>query len=79
VASTKLFTRDQEAKITLSNGMQVKVRLVLGADGRSSEIRNQAGISVSTTRFGQKALAFAVTHPIPHQNVSTEIHRSGGP
>ncbi len=79
VASTKLFTRDQEAKITLSNGTQVKARLVLGADGRSSEIRNQAGISVSTTRFGQKALAFAVTHPIPHQNVSTEIHRSGGP
>ncbi len=32
-----------------------------------------------TTRYGQKALAFAVTHPIPHDNVSTEIHRSGGP
>ncbi|MBV1897338.1 MAG: FAD-dependent monooxygenase, partial [Rhodobacteraceae bacterium] len=27
----------------------------------------------------QKALAFAVTHPIAHENVSTEIHRSGGP
>ncbi|MBC7739102.1 MAG: FAD-dependent monooxygenase, partial [Candidatus Saccharibacteria bacterium] len=27
----------------------------------------------------QKALTFAVTHPVPHQNVSTEIHRSGGP
>jgi 2-octaprenyl-6-methoxyphenol hydroxylase len=34
---------------------------------------------VKTTRYGQKALAFAVTHPIPHDNVSTEIHRSGGP
>ncbi len=79
VASSKMFTRDQEAKISLTNGTQVKARLVLGADGRSSEIRNQARISVSTTRFGQKALAFAVTHPIPHQNVSTEIHRSGGP
>ncbi len=32
-----------------------------------------------TIRYGQKALAFAVTHPIPHDNVSTEIHRSGGP
>ena len=79
VASTKLFTRDQTAKISLSNGMQVKVRLVIAADGRSSEIRKQAGISVNIRRFGQKALAFAVTHPIPHQNVSTEIHRSGGP
>ena len=30
-------------------------------------------------RYGQKALAFAVTHPKPHENVSTEVHRSGGP
>ena len=32
-----------------------------------------------TFRYGQKALTFAVTHPLPHQNISTEIHRSGGP
>ena len=32
-----------------------------------------------TFRYGQKALAFAVTHDVPHGNVSTEIHRSGGP
>lgn len=36
-------------------------------------------INVTTYRYGQKALAFAVTHPEPHNNVSTEIHRSGGP
>ena len=24
-------------------------------------------------------MAFAVTHPIPHDNISTEIHRRGGP
>jgi len=42
-------------------------------------MRQAAGIVVKTTRYGQKALAFAVTHPIPHANVSTEIHRSGGP
>jgi len=42
-------------------------------------MRAAAGISHRTTRFGQKALAFAVTHPIPHENVSTEIHRTGGP
>jgi 2-octaprenyl-6-methoxyphenol hydroxylase len=30
-------------------------------------------------RYGQKALTFAVTHDAPHDNVSTEIHRSGGP
>jgi len=34
---------------------------------------------VQTTRYGQKALAFAVTHELPHENISTEIHRTGGP
>ncbi len=42
-------------------------------------MRNALGIAGQHTRYGQKALTFAVTHPIPHDNVSTEIHRSGGP
>lgn len=75
----KLFTRDTQARVTLSDGTVVTCKLVIAADGRNSTLRQQAGITVSTTRFGQKALAFAVTHPIPHHNVSTEIHRSGGP
>jgi 2-octaprenyl-6-methoxyphenol hydroxylase len=37
------------------------------------------GIDTKTWRFGQKAMVFSVSHPAPHQNISTEIHRSGGP
>ena len=29
--------------------------------------------------YGQKAVVFTVTHDAPHDGVSTEIHRSGGP
>lgn len=75
----KLFTRLNEARVTLSNGEKFACKLVIAADGRQSTIREQAGISVNTSRFGQKAMAFAVSHAIPHQNVSTEIHRKGGP
>ena len=42
-------------------------------------MREAAGIGVHTKRYGQKALAFAVTHPEPHDNVSTEVHQTGGP
>ena len=79
VGTVSLFTREAEARVTLSDGSIVRCRLVIAADGRASPIREAAGINVSTTRYGQKALAFAVTHPIPHGNVSTEIHRTGGP
>ena len=79
VATTGLLTRDSGAEVALSDGCRVRARLVVAADGRHSFIREAAGIAVKTTRYGQKALAFAVTHPEPHNNVSTEIHRSGGP
>jgi 2-octaprenyl-6-methoxyphenol hydroxylase len=79
VATRNLFTRESEALVTLSDGRKVAAKLVIAADGRASMIRQAVGIPVKTTRYGQKALAFTVTHPIPHQNVSTEIHRSGGP
>lgn len=75
----RLFTREGEARVTLSNGDRYRAHLVIAADGRNSKMREYSGIGVRTTRFGQKALAFAVTHPIPHENVSTEIHRTGGP
>ena len=78
-ATTGLMTRASEAFVRLSDGARVRARLVVAADGRNSTMRQALDIPVRTLRYGQKALAFAVTHPIPHQNVSTEIHRSGGP
>lgn len=74
-----LFTRTAEARVGLTDGSRVRAKLVIAADGRNSPMREAAGIGVHTSRYGQKALAFAVTHPIPHENVSTEIHKTGGP
>jgi 2-octaprenyl-6-methoxyphenol hydroxylase len=79
LSATRLLTRDSEALVTLSDGTRIAARMVVAADGRASAMREALGIPVRTMRYGQKALAFAVSHPIPHRNVSTEIHRSGGP
>ncbi|WEF23875.1 UbiH/UbiF family hydroxylase [Paracoccus sp. S3-43] len=74
-----VVTRDEGALVTLTDGRRIRARLLVGADGRDSPVRRALGIGVRTFRYGQKALAFAVTHELPHGNVSTEIHRSGGP
>ena len=74
-----LTVRDDAALVDLSDKSRVRARLVVAADGRNSPVREALGIGVRTFRYGQKALAFAVTHEIPHENVSTEIHRWGGP
>ncbi|MGB5067918.1 MAG: UbiH/UbiF family hydroxylase [Albidovulum sp.] len=75
----RVLTRDGEAIVTLTNGVTVSARLLIAADGRNSPVRGALSIPVQITRYGQKALAFAVTHPVPHDNISTEVHRSGGP
>lgn len=79
IGFARLLTRDTEALVNLTDGTRVSARLVIGADGRSSPVREALGIGVRTYRYGQKALAFAVAHEPPHDNVSTEVHRTGGP
>jgi 2-octaprenyl-6-methoxyphenol hydroxylase len=74
----RLLTRDREAIVTLSDGATLAARLVVAADGRDSPVREAVGIGVKTTRYGQKAIAFTVTHPHPHENVSTELYNAGG-
>ncbi|MEL6532627.1 MAG: FAD-dependent monooxygenase [Pseudomonadota bacterium] len=79
ISASSVLSRTDHALVTLSDGSGVRAKLVLAADGRASGLRDAAGIGTRVLRYGQKALAFAVTHKAPHDNVSTEIHRAGGP
>ncbi|MGB7269538.1 MAG: UbiH/UbiF family hydroxylase [Albidovulum sp.] len=79
VATASVLTRSAEACVTLTDGARITARLLIAADGRASPVREALGIKVQTSRYGQKALAFAVTHTPPHDNISTEVHRTGGP
>ncbi|MGJ8612448.1 MAG: FAD-dependent monooxygenase, partial [Octadecabacter sp.] len=79
VGFASMLTRTSEARVTLTDGAHISAKLVIGADGRNSSVRQAAGIETKTNRYGQKAVTFAVTHDAPHNNVSTEVHRTGGP
>ena len=79
VKVNSITPRTNEALVNLSDGRQVRAKLVVAADGRNSLIREQLGIHVKKWHYGQKALVFNVKCEHPHENVSTEIHRSGGP
>jgi 2-octaprenyl-6-methoxyphenol hydroxylase len=75
----RVTPRTEAALVALSDGTQVRARLVVAADGRDSAVREGLGIGARRWGYGQKALVFSVTHTAPHEGVSTEIHRSGGP
>lgn len=74
-----LTNRTSEALIGLTGGRNLRARLAVAADGRASPLREAAEIEVRTTRYGQKALAFVVTHERPHEGISTELYLDGGP
>ncbi|MEM6306427.1 MAG: FAD-dependent monooxygenase, partial [Pseudomonadota bacterium] len=73
VKTLRYMTRTHSAHARLSDGTDVTAQLGIAADGRDSMIRSELGITAKTREFGQHALTFAVTHPIPHQNISTEV------
>lgn len=79
VGVVRMTPRAEATLVRLSDGSVIEARLIIAADGRNSAVRTALNIPVQTFRYGQKALVFSVHHETPHHNVSTEIHRSGGP
>lgn len=79
VGVARLITRTEAVLVNLTDETQVSAQLLIGADGRNSTVRKAVGIDVKTWDYQQKALVFVVETERPHENVSTEIHRTGGP
>lgn len=65
--------------VTLKDGQSIISDLVVGADGRKSLVREKAGIQAKTDEYDQKAITCLIDHTLPHNGVSTEFHRNGGP
>ncbi len=69
----------RERLILRAGSTQLAARLVIGADGRDSVVRETAAIATTERNRGQTAIVCRFAHSRPHRNVSTELHRKGGP
>lgn len=58
---------------------RLAAQLVIGADGRDSMVRETAGIGTTDKDRGQTAIVCRFAHQKPHRNISTELHKKGGP
>lgn len=63
----------------LESGQNITSSLLVGADGKKSKTRDLAGIKAKENHYGQSAITCLFHHSKPHQNISTEHHRNGGP
>lgn len=70
---------DSHVEAVLEDGEIVHASLVVGADGRRSKVRDEAGISYTTKDYGRSAITAVMAHSDDHDQISTEFHRHTGP
>lgn len=77
--STKLDLNASEARLTLEDGTELLARLLVGADGARSWVRQQAGISVKGWDYDQVALVTWVKPEKFHQETAWQRFLATGP
>ena len=70
---------EEHLNINLKNKYSIKTKLLIGADGRNSFIRDYYNIKTQITDLEQKAVTFIIQHKKSHNNISYEIYNTGGP
>ena len=70
---------DDAVEARCADGTLLRARLIAGADGRHSKVREAAGIACRTWTYPQVALTAILAHSRPHKNASTEVHTREGP
>ena len=65
--------------IHLADGMQLQTKLVIGADGANSFVREQAFIDLDILDYHQSGVTCAIRTAQPHQHVARQIFLETGP
>ena len=65
--------------IHLADGTQLKTKLVIGADGANSFVREQAFIDLDVLDYQQAGVSCAIKTTQPHQHVARQIFLETGP
>ncbi|MBB4197967.1 hypothetical protein CCR94_05290 [Rhodoblastus sphagnicola] len=67
------------ARARLASGQWIDAKFIVAGEGRNSQARQVAGITVKTWTYPQVALTVLLKHEKPHHNISTEYHKRSGP
>lgn len=70
---------DRGVSVTLETGRVVQARLVIGADGRNSYCRKEAGIEMLHWAYGQTGIVATIAHQEPHDGLAVERFFPSGP
>jgi 2-octaprenyl-6-methoxyphenol hydroxylase len=64
---------------TLESGKTIQAKLAIGADGRASQTRADAGIDLTQWSYNQSGIVCTVEHEKSHENIAHERFLPAGP
>ena len=71
------FTHEA-AHLHLEDATEISAPLLVGADGRDSWVRQQAGLVANNTHYGDKGLVANFSTEKPHHNIASQWFRDDG-
>lgn len=74
-----LAVGESEAWLTLDNGQSLTAKLIVGADGANSWVRQQQDIPLTHWDYGHSALVANVCTVEPHQSTARQVFTPQGP
>lgn len=57
----------------------IRARLVIGADGATSRVREAVGITTTARGYGERAIVATVRSALPHQSIAWQVFLPTGP
>lgn len=75
----QLTLTEQDATLALNDGIILKAKLLIAADGAQSWVRQQIKPSMLEQDYGQQALVSTITTAKPHQQIAYQRFLSDGP
>jgi len=66
-------------QVELDDGRQISTRLLVGADGANSQVRQQAGIGITAWDYRQHCMLINVETALPQQDITWQMFTPRGP
>lgn len=76
---TEKIRGESGVTVTLESGEKLYGDLLIVAEGRASQTRDEAGLKIAKWQYDHAALVGAITHEKPHNQIAYEIFYPSGP
>lgn len=76
---TAFYEKENGIELQADDGRIFRTKLAIAADGAHSWLREQAGIALEKSDYGQEAIVATVETALPHKKIASQVFLETGP